>query len=118
VTTRRLPPGKYRVRFLHVSDVPPDSIGWHFEVCGGPHDGRGLHLLTGYESPPGSRLYGLLCALARRTLRVGQAVDTTAFAGHVYSLRLLLPRRDETKPNQGHRDRQRHFATGAPHGPA
>jgi hypothetical protein len=111
----RLPPGKYRVRFLHVSDVPPDFIGWHFEVCGGPHDGRRLHLLTGYESPPRSRLYGLLCALARRTLRVGQAVDTTAFEGEVYSLRLLPRRRTQQLPS-AHRDGQRDVPTGAPRG--
>jgi hypothetical protein len=111
----RLPPGKYRVRFLHVSDVPPDSIGWHFEVCGGPHDGRRLHLLTDYDSPPGSCLYGLLTALARRPLREGESVCPETFQGQVYSLR-LLPRQYETKLNLGQRGRQRDFPTGTPNG--
>jgi hypothetical protein len=116
MTTRRLPPGKYRVRFLHVSDVPPETIGWHFEVCGGPHDGRRLHLLTGYQSPPGSPLFRLLCALARRTLAVGQAVDTTTFKGQVYSLRLLAPRRRTRQQTSAHRDGQRDVPTGTPDG--
>jgi hypothetical protein len=106
MTFRRLPPGKYRVRFRHVSEASPGRIGWHFEVCGGPHDGRRFHLHTDYDSPPGSRLWTLLTALARRPLCEGESLYPETFEGQVYSL-LLKP---------AHRDRQRHFATGAPHG--